>query len=309
MTEEERFRAGKAQMIDFYNEQYLFWRVACIRSIKYILENMDEFYNNFEFDYYEKELPNERKSKIHIEIKNGWLFESIAQGIQAIEDLFSLLKNSKDIGYFAKNVINYKASEIKNYIWDFKYDDEENLLCEFQLPYCTADIKEWGTKEVYDVYHSSVLLIKGYTKDLVDFHKKYYDCYIQYKHGMAISLNHGRIEEKDSFGALKYFDNLNVSKRMQKSRNFGAMAFMMNKDTQPFLSELHREDNLLRFDFRDVEINNVLKIVTEAYILLSSHWQNLLSISNMQNDKNYEKYIFPTNDIHKLCEIGFSKQK
>ena len=53
---------------------------------------------------------------VNNKIRNGWLYEAMAQSEQAIEDLFSLLKNSTDIAYFAKNVVNYRATEVKNYI-------------------------------------------------------------------------------------------------------------------------------------------------------------------------------------------------
>ena len=46
----------------------------------------------------------------------------MAQSEQAIEDLFSLLKNSTDIAYFAKNVVNYRATEDKNYILNIKFN-------------------------------------------------------------------------------------------------------------------------------------------------------------------------------------------
>ena len=104
----------------FLSNQYLMWRIVSVKSIRKIILTADEFCTDI--------LPEEiiqDEDVVNNENRNGWLYEAMAQSEQAIEDLFSLLKNSTDIAYFAKNVVNYRATEVKNYIWNFKYDDIE----------------------------------------------------------------------------------------------------------------------------------------------------------------------------------------
>ena len=127
---------------------------------------------------------------VNNKIRNGWLYEAMAQSEQAIEDLFSLLKNSTDIAYFAKNVVNYRATEVKNYIQNFKYDDIEYFMEQFKLPFFDLDDAEaWGEhQDVFEGYKKSVLFMQDYLKRLIQYHKHYYLDYCQYKHGMAVAL-------------------------------------------------------------------------------------------------------------------------
>lgn len=137
LTDEARYKAGKSQMGTFLSNQYLMWRIVSVKSIRKIILTADEFYT----DILPEEIAQD-EDVVNNEIRNGWLYEAMAQSEQAIEDLFSLLKNSTDIAYFAKNVVNYRATEVKNYIWNFKYDDIEYFMEQFKLPFFDLDDAE-----------------------------------------------------------------------------------------------------------------------------------------------------------------------
>lgn len=93
---EERYRAGKAQMKMFNANQYLYWRVAVVKSIRKIMLNLEDFYRDLEdellFDVDADLAVDERPDIVNNQIRNGWMFEAVSQAEQAIEDLFSLLK-------------------------------------------------------------------------------------------------------------------------------------------------------------------------------------------------------------------------
>lgn len=46
LTDESRKKAGISQMKVFYQNQYLFWRVAVVKSIRKILKTSDSFYED-----------------------------------------------------------------------------------------------------------------------------------------------------------------------------------------------------------------------------------------------------------------------
>ena len=84
------------------------WRIVSAKSIRKIILTADEFYT----DILPEEITQD-EDVVNNKIRNGWLYEAMAQSEQAIEDLFSLLKNSTDIAYFAKNVVNYRLPKLK----------------------------------------------------------------------------------------------------------------------------------------------------------------------------------------------------
>ena len=136
LTDEARYKAGKSQMGTFLSNQYLMWRIVSAKSIRKIILTADEFYT----DILPEEITQD-EDVVNNKIRNGWLYEAMAQSEQAIEDLFSLLKNSTDIAYFAKNVVNYRATEVKNYIQNFKYDDIEYFMEQFKTTVGSDPIK------------------------------------------------------------------------------------------------------------------------------------------------------------------------
>ena len=103
LTDEARYKAGKSQMGTFLSNQYLMWRIVSAKSIRKIILTADEFYT----DILPEEITQD-EDVVNNKIRNGWLYEAMAQSEQAIEDLFSLLKNSTDIKHYYLDYCQYK---------------------------------------------------------------------------------------------------------------------------------------------------------------------------------------------------------
>ncbi len=314
----ERYSAGKAQMRVFRSNQYLYWRVAAVKSMRKIILSADEFYRDLEdelsFDKLEDVPAEEQADIINNEIRNGWLFEAVSQAEQSIEDLFSLLRNSGDIAYFAKNVVNYNATKVKKYIWDFKIDEIEYIMQEFKLPYFSLE-DPWENQEVFDYYKKSVLLIQQYLKELIAFHKKYYLDYCQYKHGMSVALcpfgkQRTKSEEKGDLrkGVLMTFDSYTVDKRYGVSGELPQLAMYVTPEIGPYVSRLHQEGNLLHYSMHVVNIDEIVHITEKAFTLFNVVWANLLKRCEMTGEDEIGEWAFPLGDYRKYFVIGFPTQ-
>lgn len=309
--DKERDLAGKAQMKVFYMNQYLYWRVVAVKSMREMILKAEKFYEEAEINL---SLGGSAEGEIDIvnnQIRNGWLFEAVSQAEQAIEDVFSLLKNSGDIAYFAKNVVNYKANQVKDYIWRFDTNSLEYIMREFKLPYYPLD-EPWENQEVFEQYKQAVLLMQEYLRDLIEFHKKYYLDYCQYKHGMSVALcpfgkQHIKSENERNLieGALMTFDSYTVGKRQQASGSLPQLAMYLTPEIQPYVSRLHEEGNLLHFSMHVVNIDDVVRITEKAYTLLSIIWVNLLKRCEMTDEDTIREWAFPLKDYREYMNIGF----
>ena len=307
MNELERTQAGKHQLKYFLSTQYPMWRVTLVKTIRKILENPIGFYEPIygEIRRYEDE---DMPSTINCEVRNGLFFEALSQSIQAIEDLFSLMRNCDDLAYFAKHVITYQASEVTKYIQRFDTNNTEYMLKQYGLPYFELEIT-WENEAVFQSYVEVVQLIKEYMDALIAHHKKYYLYYCQYKHGLSVALRPFGAGQPsgsgDPFeGAIMVFDNKNFIKR-----NKGTPGQFMIPDFHPsiapHLSALHDEDNLLRAELRLVNIQDLVDIVEKAYALLSVLHRNLNYFCNVEDDAAIHEYAFPTRDYKRMMIIGF----
>lgn len=322
LGEKERYQAGKSQMKVFYSNQYLLWRVVAVKSIRKLLLTRKEFYADLESELVFNEScfpPEQQTDIINNQIKNGWFFEAVSQAEQAIEDLFSLLKHSKNIAYFAKHVVNYRAGEMKSYIWNFRTDDLEYILTEFGLPYFPLD-EPWEHIDIFEEYKACVLLMAEYLNDLIAFHQKYYTDYCQYKHGMAISLcpfgaqhKKGKQQTEDGEhgceGALMTFDNYSVNHRTRISNTLPQLAMYLTPDVQPYVRLLHDEENLLHFSMHHVNIDEVVATTEKAYTLISVLWSNLLRRCEISDEDKIHEWVFPTRNYRKQFVIGFPIDK
>lgn len=309
--DKERYFAGKAQMKVFYMNQYLYWRVVAVKSMRKMILQAEKFYEEAEIDLSFSVPVNGEIDIVNNQIRNGWLFEAVSQAEQAIEDVFSLLKNSGDIAYFAKNVVNYKANQVKDYIWRFDTNNLEYIMQEFKLPYFSLD-EPWENQEVFEQYKQAVLLMQKYLSELIIFHKKYYLDYCQYKHGMSVALcpfgkQHIKNENQRNLleGALMTFDSYTVGKRQQASGSLPQMGMYLTQEIQPYISRLHEEGNLLHYSMHAVNIDDVVRITEKAYTLLSIIWINLLKRCEITDEDTIREWAFPLEDYREYMNIGF----
>lgn len=120
-------------------------------------------------------------------------------------------------------------------------------------------------RECFESYKDAVLLIQSYIKELVAFHKNYYQDYCQYKHGMAVLLRKSSACENLLKGTLWTYNSYNIGTRMKQT----AIFMELFPETQPYVKALHEEKNLLYSTLHVVNLDNVFKITEEAYVLLT----------------------------------------
>lgn len=320
LTDAARYLAGKSQMNTFLSWQYPEWRVVAVRSIRKIILQGESFYEDILSDFADQDSV---KDSVSNEIRNGWLFEAVSQAEQAIEDLFSLLKNSNDIAYFARDVVNYSAPKVKDYIWNFKTGEISYILGQFGLPCFPIDGSEpWENEEVYNAYKDSILLMQKDLTRLVAFHKKYYLDYCQYKHGMAVALNPfagnkltedpSRNIDKQEFqdrnpleGALTTFDSYSVDRRAKSAGGLPQIGLWLTEAVQPYVRSLHDEQNLLHYSMHVVDIDEAVEITEIAYQLESVVRHNLIKRSEITDEDKIREWTFPTTEKGKILVIGF----
>lgn len=217
LTEKEKFEAGKAQMYQYLDSQYLAWHIVAVESIKKLILNLDDFYSDITGE--NQPLSIVEHEQIKNEVRIGWIFEALSHAEQAIEDLFSFLMLSKNIDTFVKNVVNYNATDVKRYIWNFKTNDPSKFLGEFFLPYFDLDDSlTWADhQDCYIEYRIAVLRMQTYLTDLVSFHKEHYQDYCQYKHGLAVGLRYGRYRNGETLtkGVLQIKDKYGIVRNNQ----------------------------------------------------------------------------------------------
>lgn len=318
LTDEQRFKASVAQVYTYGNSQYTRWRIAALKSIQKILLNLDDFYSELlpELSISEE---NMNQDIVHEQIRNGWFYEAVSQAEQAIEDLFSTLMNTGDIAYFAKNVITYKATAVKKYIWDFKVDDLSYIADQFHLPYFDLD-EPWENEEVFAMYSSSMLLIQSIVKALQKFHKKYYLDYCQYKHGLSVGLGSiqlplmvgdterlNKMMEKPLENSLCTFHNETIEEYKKRTGELPAMGILLKPDLSTHVRALHDEKNLLYFTIHHADIEEMIRVAKQACILLEVVWNNILNRCTKTVSSDYEEIAFPVDQLGRYIVIGFPK--
>ncbi|NLM15526.1 MAG: hypothetical protein GX218_06665 [Clostridiaceae bacterium] len=306
MTDEERNIAGRRQLTFYLANQYPMWRVVLVKSIKKILENLDGFYSPI-FDELKRYDEEKQSDTVNGEIRNGLFFEALSQSVQAVEDLFSMMKYSGDIPFFAKNVVTYNASKVTRYIRGFDTANTEFLLQQFQVPYLSLN-EPWEDTDVFDKYVEAVQLICEYMDALIEHHRTYYFHYCQYKHGMAVALRPfgGSARHGDDIleGVVMTFDNVKFTKRIHTTLP-AMMIPDFHTDISKHITALHEEDNLLRAEMKVVNLNLFVGIVEKAYTLLSVLHHNLKMRCEPLKEDNVAEIAFPTRDYKKLMIMGF----
>lgn len=315
MTDEERLATSIEQIYVYGDCQYTEWRIAAIKSIRKILLNLDDFYADLLSDL---ERDEEKRDLVHCQIRNGWLYEAVSQAEQAIEDLFSMMQNLNDKAYFAKNVIRYNASKVKDYIWDFDAENLEYICQQMKLPFFPLD-EPWEIEEVFEGYKNAILLTQRFIKELQGFHKKYYQDYCQYKHGLAVALTPMQnplmkddVERKESImnkpleGGLQTFHQGTIAQYENRNRTFPQMGLLVTKKMK-HLREMLEEGNLLFFTIHVLDVDEVVRVAEHACILYNTLWRNIKKNCREKPEDSFSVVSFPTESLATVCEIGFPK--
>ena len=313
MTDEERKKASIEQIGTYCRSQYSKWHIAAVKSIKKIMLDIDEFYKDISV---ELEPSSDDRDIVYGPIRNGLIYEAVVHCIQSIEELFALVMCLKDYSFFARDVVVYSPTAVKDFIRDFDCDNIEDICLKFRYPYFELD-KTWENKEVFDAYKEAVLLTKEYLNELKGYHKRYYEDYCQYKHGLSVGLNpmetplmkkdterHAHIMDSPLKGALFTFHNYTVDKYKKRTGEIPAPMILLKPAMQKHLSELSKEGNLLYSVVKPVDIEETEKVTAYASILIDVLWNNIINICENDN-KKIQNIYFPTDSL-KICKvIGF----
>lgn len=95
-------------------------------------------------------------------------------------------------------------------------------------------------------------------------------------------------------GSLNTFDNKFLNSRSNDG-NLPAITIVLTEKTQPHISKLHSEKNLLHMAVSHVNADEVVKVVEQTTSLLSIVWQNLLNKSEGKSE-----FALPTENLN--CE-------
>lgn len=320
MTDDERLRASKKQIYTFIGSQYQPWRLVAVKSIRKILLNLDEFYDG---DHWNANT-DDQYDVVHCQIRNGWFFEAISQAEQAIEDLFASVMQLGNLSFFTKDELFYNAARVKKYIWEFDINSTEKICRQFGYPYHSIEEphdERWAY-EAFVEYKKAVLLTQRYVKEMQEFHKKYYDDYCQYKHGLSVGLapmqnlmkkgdieQLQKIQQKPLEGALFTFQNGTIEQHEKRTGKIPTMMIHMKPGMLSHISELYSERNLLFSTVHVVYMDEVIDVTEHACILLSVFWKNVLKRLEDGEIGEQLEVMFPTESLKKQIVIGFSKGK
>ena len=132
MTPKQRLSASIDLTLTYFQSYYTEWRLTKGLANKKLLEERYDFFSDISNEVHKWDDQN-GEATIAQEIKHGLYFDSIAQCIQYVEDLFALIRASKKPDYFISNIITYKAGEVTNAIKQFKAS-HESISRAFQFP-------------------------------------------------------------------------------------------------------------------------------------------------------------------------------
>lgn len=305
------------QIKDFGSSQFLQWRIITLRSIKKILLNIDTFID----DDLLRDFPKEDRVDLRYnQIRNGFMYEAVAQSIQGIEELFALIYNSKNLNDFTKNHIKYKASIISGYIKKKDWDTEDFVLGEFRLPKLS---KEECNADVFELYRNKVELLMENVRDIRSFYIRYARVYNQYKHGLKVGMRpygHGEvsaeaieeIRKKPLCSMLHVFAN--GFGNIQQLESAPAIAISLHPETGliqnelQILKELQKNKAMLVTELEHFDVQNAIDIATRAAELTSMVWTNIGYRVDGNAEGNSRKYAFPTTERFRQMIITVVRQ-
>jgi len=247
MTNEERTKACRDQILRYLYSYYPQWRVVKIIAIQKVLETKYEFFKDIISPFKQ---PDDESGEATIaqEITNGLVFSALSECLQYIEDLFLLVKFSRDPDWFIKNVVTYKAGKIAKSVETFD-TSKESLCSSFLFPLIPDS--EWPNNETLQAFKDGIENLKTIIGDIIAFFKEHKFLYNQYKHGLTVALRPYSIFDKElidkdkmrpTSAYLVAFDNLSIDKVFRDSYRFGGMEMLpcLTPNTQHCLADLGR---------------------------------------------------------------------
>ncbi len=240
------------------------------------------------------------------ELTNGLEFDMLANVVQYIEDLFALLKAGSKKDFFIREIITYSAGQVENLI---KEDINDKRLCKlFLFPY----FDEFDNDSVEKAIKDGLWRLRNKINNIKDFYRTYQFHYNQYKHGLTIALRPYAVYsleqiikdknmDRDPF--LVAIDNLSIDKVYKNKKRFQDYIMMpcLTKNTQPFVTELNKEDNLIRFVMspQGTSIENIKNCAYMVRDCMCIFINNLRGVFN-ETDKLTLQLPFEDNTVYQF---------
>ncbi len=254
MNKEQRKKASRDLTVTYLASYYPDWRLAKVLTCQKLLNEKYEFYKEI-VNHVKESGDIDGTATIAQEIRHGLYFDTIAQCIQYIEDLFALDRSARNPDFFIRNIVTYKAGEVTNSIKKFK-PDKKNIGAMYHFP---TDIK-FSDEQSQIRFDDGVQTLETLTEDIIAFYKGYEFMYNQYKHGLSVPMRPfgntytqeqiNREKSGDFEPFIVVYDNFNLhtaSKNGRFNSKHGVFMPGFTENVRPYIGELSREDNYLRF--------------------------------------------------------------
>ena len=187
------------------------------------------------------------------------------------------------------------------------------------MPYFPLE-DPWEKTDVFEEYKDAVLLTKEYVRELQRFHRKYYQDYCQYKHGLSVALtpmqkplmkfdDNGSLNENPLENGLLTFHQGTISQYEKRTGSLPAMGMLLKPGIHQHIRELHDEENLLFFTVHHVDMKEVVAVTEHACILLNTLWKNIIWRCEETDTDEFHRVAFPVKDMNHVCETGFPKDE
>ena len=187
------------------------------------------------------------------------------------------------------------------------------------MPYFPLE-DPWEKTDVFEKYKDAVLLTQEYVRELQRFHRKYYQDYCQYKHGLSVALtpmqkplmkcdDNGSLNENPLENGLLTFHQGTISQYEKRTGSLPAMGMLLKSGIHQHIRELHDEENLLFFTVHHVDMKEVVAVTGHACILLNALWKNIIWRCEETDTDEFHRVAFPVKEMNHVCEIGFPKDE
>lgn len=285
----DKKRANDSQLHTFlsgYDDQ---WRLTKLVSIKMMLEDREKLKRKLR-SFYGPTFKEQEDNYVYNETTNGLIFSAISELLMYFEDYFVLVNFIREDEEFIKRVVKYWAGSIgkvPNRISQLSNDD---LIKAYMIPDrdYVLEVMSEQSQEVREstlgTYDKGINNVLEYTKIIVESFNKYRFFYNQYKHGLTVALrpfggklNKSELQRrKRSLDGLPVcYDNETIEKSIKSGKSKAFVIPNLTPDIQPGITQLHEEENLLRYHYGDlVDINELIKIGKKVHLLIRTLIKN-----------------------------------
>ena len=238
------------------------WRLTKLLALQVILEQRGLLQAKLAEVHLDPEMSGE--AYVYGPASNGLIFSAIAETAMACEDFFALINGIREPQYFVRSTVSYSAGSVKNLIKRIHRAKDEAILKALLLPApaqlelllesSDQDVNERDA--VLERYSRYCALAVKMVREAARAFERFETPYNQYKHGLTVALRpfgnlpgdaHVRELKTKLGGQVVFYDNDRIEDAFSKGNLQGGVAFFMDADSHPYLLELIKERNHLRY--------------------------------------------------------------